>query len=123
MTVTVTVHELLAGIVPPVNVSVPGLVAFADAVTVPVVQLVAAFDTTALRRFKGYVSRNAAPVIAVVLGFVRVIVSVDVSLTATLTGKKDLATVGGSSTVSVELAAARLLPLLVVSPPAGMVFT
>ena len=53
MTVTVTVHELLAGIVPPEKTSVPGFVAFTDAVTVPVEQVVAALDTTALRRFRG----------------------------------------------------------------------
>lgn len=123
MTVTVTVHEPLAGIVPPENVSVPGLVAFTEAVTVPVVQVVAAFETTALRRFAGYVSVNAAPVIAVVLGFVRVMVSVEVSLTATLTGEKDLATVGGRSTCNVALDAAKFVPPLEVSPPAANVFT
>ena len=50
-------------------------------------------------------------------------VSVDSSLTATLTGENDLAMVGGRRTFKVALEAARLVPPLEASPLAAKVFT
>ena len=94
-TLTVTVQELLAGIVPPVKVNTPGLVPFGVAEGVPNGHVVDAFGTSALRRPAGYVSVKAAPVITVELGLVSVIVSNEFSLIATPVGVNDLATVGG----------------------------
>jgi hypothetical protein len=52
-TLTVTVQEPLAGIVPPVKARMPGLVAFGVAVGVPTGQVVDAFGTRAFRKFAG----------------------------------------------------------------------
>ena len=72
MTSIATVHELLAGIVPPVSES-----EFAVDDGVPP-QVVAMFGVVAVTRPAGYVSVNATPVIAAALAFVSVIVRRDV---------------------------------------------
>src|SRR5205814_5471288 len=98
VTVTVTVHEPLAGIVPPESATLPPPLA---AVTAPPTHVVAPFAGFALTRFAGYVSVNAAPVIAVALLFESVIVSVEVPLIPTAVGLNAFAIVGCASTVSV----------------------
>ena len=123
MTFTVMVQELLAGTDPPEKVRVPGLVAFGDAVTVPVGHVVEAPETTSLRRLTGYVSENAAPVIAVELGLVNVMINKAASLTATLPGANDFATRGGVNTVNVALDAIGFEPPLEVSAPTGNALT
>ncbi len=77
-TFTVTVQEPDAGMVPPESATLPPL---AVAVTVPPAHVVAPAGVAVLVTFTGYVSVNAAPVIAVAFAFVSVIVRIDVSPT------------------------------------------
>ncbi len=121
MTFTVTVHDPLAGIVPPEKLRVPGFVAFGVAVAVPTGHVVETFGTTAFRRLSGYVSAKLAPVIAADFGFVSVIVNRELALTATPVGENAFAIVGGCSTWTVALAALVFVPPLEVSPIAGNV--
>src|SRR5476649_1672623 len=73
VTFTVTVHEPLAGIVPAESATLAPPLA---AVTAPA-QVVAPAGVAVLTRPTGYVSVNAAPVIAVVFGLLSVMVSTD----------------------------------------------
>ncbi len=111
MTVTVTVHEPLAGIAPPVNVTLD-----APTVTVPP-QVVLALPETCMPLGKESV-RGAVNRAAVLLGLRRVIVRVDPAPEATLAGVKDFLSlgamlVGRAIAVKVATAGALLLPLLV----------
>lgn len=65
---------------------------------------------------------NAAPVIAVLFGFVRVIVSTEVPLTAIAPGEKDFDAVGGDKTVSVAFAATAFEPELADKEPTEIEF-
>ena len=76
------------------------------AVTVTPTHVVALLAAAALTRPTGYVSVNAAPVIAAALPLESVIVSVEAPLTPIALGPKALATVGCVNTVSVAVAAA-----------------
>ena len=116
VTVTVTVHEPLAGIVPPESATLAPPLA---AVTVPPAQVVAPEAGVALTRFAGYVSVNAAPVIAVALPLVSVTVSVDVPLRPIAVGLKAFAIVGCASTVSVA-EAPFAVPWFVVTLPVAL---
>ena len=92
-----TVHEPLAGIVPPESATLfPPLAA----VTAPTPQLVAPEAAAVFTRPAGYVSVNAAPVIAVVFAFVSVIVSTDVPPVPMDDGTKAFVAAGCPSTVS-----------------------
>src|SRR6266849_3195130 len=79
VTLTVTVHEPLAGTVAPESATLVPLLA---AVTVPPAQVVAPLALAVFTRFAGYVSVNAAPVTAVAFGLVSVIVSTEVAFAA-----------------------------------------
>src|SRR5438552_6616225 len=102
VTFTVTVHEPLAGIVPPESARDVPLFA---AVTVPP-HVVAPLAEAVLTRPAGYVSVNAAPVTATALPLVSVTVSTEVVPTETAAGVNDLAIAGCASTVSVAEAPA-----------------
>src|SRR5438552_1657153 len=114
VTFTVTVHEPLAGMVPPLNatlvplfaaVTVPaplaGTVPVAcatlppplAAVTLPPAHVVAPLALAVLTRFAGYVSVNAAPVTADAFGLVSVMVSTLVSPVPIELGENAFATV------------------------------
>src|SRR5438105_13424267 len=90
VTLTLTVQEPLAGIVPPLNVSD---VAAAAGVHVPP-QVVAAAGVAATCTPDGSASVNAAAVSGAVLLFVNVKVSVEMALTAIGRGANALAIVG-----------------------------
>ena len=90
VTLTLTVHEPLAGMVPPLKVSD---VAPAVGAQVPP-QVVAADGVAATCTPAGRPSVNAAPVSAPVLVLVSVKVSVETPLTAIGSGEKDLVRVG-----------------------------
>src|ERR1700674_2149300 len=113
-TLTVTVHEPLAGIVAPESATLGPLLA---AVTVPPTHVVVPFGVAVLVRFAGYVSVNAAPVIALAFGLVSVMVSVEATLTPTADGLKAFAIAGGPSTVSVAEAPATVPAFVVVTLP------
>jgi hypothetical protein len=113
VTFTVIVQEPDAGIVPPESAT---LLAPLFAVTAPPAQLVAPAGAAVFTRPAGYVSVTAAPVIAVVFGFVSVIVSTEVPFTPTAVGAKALVTIGAESTVSVAVAALAV-PVSVVTAP------
>ena len=91
VTFTVTVHEPLAGIVPPESATLLPLFA---AVTVPPAHVVAPPAAPRFTRPAGYVSVNAAPVIAVAFGLVSVMVSAEVPFTPIAAGANALAIVG-----------------------------
>ena len=117
---TVIVHAPLAGTMAPESTR---LVPLSAAVTVPPAQVVAPEAEAVFTRPTGYVSVNAAPVTAVVFGFVSVIVRTLVSLVPIEAGVKDLATVSWLATTSVSLAAPVLDPaFVVVSEPGASVF-
>ena len=80
---TVTVQDPFGGIVPPASCTVPAV-----CVTVPE-QVVAAVPATVVSP-AGSVSVSAAPVSAIAVGLVRVMVRVDVSPTVTADGEKVL---------------------------------
>ena len=117
-TLTVTVHEPLAGIVPLASATLLRLLA---AVTAPPAHVVAPLAAAVFTSPAGYVSVNAALVIAVAFGLVSVMVRTLGALTPTVAGVKDFAAVAVASTVSVMFAAPVLAPALVeVSPPIGI---
>ncbi len=119
VTFTVTVHEPLAGTVAPDNAALVPLLA---AVTVPPTHVVAPEADAVFTRPAGYVSVNAAPVIAVAFGLVSVIVITLTSFVPSDAGEKALATVRSVSTLKVALPAVVFEPaLVVVSPPIGIV--
>ena len=111
VTVAVTVHEPLAGIPPPVSETVEPLAALVPVQVPP--------GTEAVKP-DGKASVNAAPVIAVPVGLLNVIVSVAVPFSGTVAALKALA-MFGRATFKVALAAKTLLPMLEFTPPAGMV--
>ena len=91
VTLTVTLHEPLAGIVAPESATLaPAL----TAVTVPPAQVVAPEAGLAFTRFTGYVSVNAAPVIATAFGLASVMVSVEAPLMPTVAGLNALVMAG-----------------------------
>ena len=113
-----TVHEPLAGTVAAESATLPPPF---TAVTAPPAHVVAPLAEAVFTRFAGYVSVNAAPVTAVALGFVSVIVRTLVSLVPIEVGENAFATVREFSTDSEALAVAVLAPaLVVVSAPAAM---
>ncbi len=115
---TVTVHELLAGTVPPESATLAPPLA---AVTTPP-HVVAPLALAVFTRPAGYVSVNAAPVIAVAFGLVSVMVSTDALLVPIEAGVNDFATESAVATVSVSLADAVFAPpFAVVSAPAAIV--
>src|SRR5262252_1398887 len=91
VTVTVTVQEPFAGMVPLASARVPPPLA---AVTVPTPHVVAPPAGVAFTTPAGYVSVNVAPVIAEVFALVSVTVSVEVPPAAMVAGAKDLAAAG-----------------------------
>src|SRR5438874_9344833 len=95
VTFTVTVQLADAGIVAPESAALAPPLA---AVTVPPAHVVAPLAEAVLTRPAGYASVNAAPVMAVVLGFVSVMVSTDVAFGAIAAGVKDFAAVGAART-------------------------
>ena len=113
VTFTVTVHDPLAGMVPPASCTVLPLLA---AVTTPP-QVVAPPAAAVLVRPAGYVSVNAAPVIAVALELERVRVSTDAAPGATSDGLNDFAIVGWLRTVRVLNAAPDVPAFVVVTLP------
>jgi hypothetical protein len=121
VTFTFTVQEPLAGIDPPVRVIFELPV---TAVTDPPHVVLALPETN---RPVGNVSTKGAVSLAtVLLGFFKVMVSADTPPSAMVDGLKDLLSVGVEGTdvtAKVAEAGAVLLPLLVFSAPAGMVFT
>ncbi len=120
VTLTVTVHEPFAGTVPPESTRlVPPLAA----VTVPPTQLVAGEADAVFTIPAGYVSVKAAPVTAVPLPLLSVIVSTDVLPVPIAAGVNDLLAPSEPNTESEELAAVVLEPALVlVTAPIGSVF-
>ncbi len=119
VTLTVTVHDPVAGTVPPESATLIPLFA---AVTVPPAHVVAPLALAVFTRLAGYVSVKAAPVAAVAFGFVSVIVRTDTSVVPIEAGVNDLATVSAFNTVRLALAAAVLAPaFVVVSAPEAIV--
>jgi len=101
VTLTVTVHELLAAIVPPVNETVPDP---AVAVGVPLHVLLNPFGV-ATTKLAGKASVNPTPVSPTVAdGLVMVMVMVLVPPTEIVVGLNTLVVVGGATTVMVSVA-------------------
>lgn len=106
-TLTVIVHTLLAGIVPPASLRLPlpmARAAPAPSVKVPpqvlvVVVLINVMLPGAPATVLGKVSVNVTAVIAVAVGLVRVILRLDVTFDATVPGVNDLLMAGGFVTV------------------------
>jgi hypothetical protein len=118
VTVTVTIHEPLAGIEPPVKVTVE---LYWTAASVPP-QVVLA--RPAISRPAGIASTNGAVSVAAVLfGLLKVMMRVESSPTTIVGGLKALLTVGltitRGVTVKVAMAGAALLPLTVCNTPAA----
>jgi hypothetical protein len=92
---TLTVQELLAGIVPPVGLPNVSVVAPAvgDQVGEPP-QVVLALGVAATSSPLGRVSVNVTPVNCTLLGLLSVKVNIEVALTATVLGEKALVIVG-----------------------------
>lgn len=111
VTTAVTVHEPLAGMVPPEIDTVEPLAALVPTQVPP--------DVAAVKP-AGKVSVKAAPVMAVAVGLLRVIVSVAVLFSGTVTTSKALVMLG-RATFKVALVAATLEPMLDVTPPAAIV--
>jgi hypothetical protein len=99
VTLTVTVHDPLAGIVAPARVNPVPLGA---AVTLPP-HVVAPAGAAVLTRPAGYVSMSPAFVSAVVLGLVSVTVSTLAPPTVTAVGLNAFAIVGAASTSTSSL--------------------
>src|ERR1700687_5872221 len=119
VTFTLTAHELLAEIVPPLRLIE---VLPAVAVNVPPHVLVA-FGVAATCRPPGKVSVTATPLKAVpVFGLVMVKVRVEVPPTATLVGEKPLLMLGGATTVRPADAVLPVPPLLEVTLPLVLVY-
>jgi len=111
VTFTVTAHELLAEIVPPVRLIE---VLPAVAVNVPPLHVLVAPGVAATCKPDGKLSVTATPLKAVpVFGLVMVKVRVEVPLTATLVGEKALVMLGGATTVSVAVLLVAPVPPLV----------
>ena len=111
VTVAVTVHDPLAGMVPALRDTVEPLAVFVPTQVPP--------ETLAVRP-AGKVSVKAAPVIAKTVGLVKVRVNVAVPFKGTVATLKALL-MSGTATFRVALAATALLPMLELTPPAGMV--
>src|SRR6266849_4989552 len=119
VTSTLTAHELLAVIVPPVRLMVvsPG----AGANVPPHVLLEP--GTAATCRPSGKVSLTATPLKAVpVLGLVMVKVRVEVPPTEVLVGEKALLMLGGATTVTLAIAVLPVPPLVEVTLPLVLVY-
>jgi hypothetical protein len=101
VTVTVTVHDPLAGTTAPAKVNVA---VAPTAVAVPLAQVVLAAGALAFTRPEGYASANAAPVIAAVFEFVSVMTSVEVPATIIDAASNDTATAGGPMIIVAALA-------------------
>ena len=128
-TCTVSVHTLAAGIVAPVNFTLSLPTAKAPPVEVvkapPQVLVVTVSNKVILpgapADVLGNMSTTAALVIAVVVGFVSVIVKVDTAFAATVPGVNDLLKAGACVTVSDWLPAVLAPALLLDTAPAAMV--
>ena len=107
----VTVHEPLAGIVPPAIDTVEPLAALVPTQVPPGVAAV---------KPAGNVSVKAAPVIAVAVGLLKVMVSMSVLFSGTVVTLNALVILG-RATFKVALVAATLEPMLDVTPPAAIV--
>jgi len=119
VTFTLTAHELLAAIVPPLRLIE---VLPAVAVNVPP-QPSLAFGVAATCRPDGKLSVTATPLNAVELfGLVMVNVMVDVPPTEVLVGEKALLILGGASTVRSADAVLPVPPLLEVTLPLVLVY-
>lgn len=127
---TVIVHTFVAGIEPPVNLMplLPDARAPpAVSVSVPPQLLVVVVSNKVMlpgapAPVFGKKSVNVALFNAEDVGFVRVIVSVDTVLGATVLGIKDLLTDGAGVTVNVWLVDVFVPALLLDTAPAGIVF-
>ena len=120
MTVTVTVQLLFAAIVAPLTPTVVEVW-----LAVPAVHVVAALAACVVTP-AGKVSVNAAPVRATAFELPNVIVSVLVPPAAIVVGLKALTTVGGVSALTLSVADVGVVlepPFVVVTAPAGIVFT
>src|SRR5687768_2531085 len=89
----------------------------AAAVTAPPAQVVAPAGVPVFAIAAGYVSVNAAPLIAVVFGLVSVIVSTEVPPGPIEAGANTLVAVGGESTASVAEAPGTVPAFVVVTLP------
>ena len=123
VTALVTLIEIAqlppAAILPPASASdVP----FGNPVTVPP-QVLTIPGVAVLNSCTGYVSVNAAPLIAMAFGLFNVIVSTEMPLIAIAPGEKAFTAVGGESTVNVAVAATAFEPELADNPPTGIEFT
>ena len=119
VTFTVTVQEPLAGIEPPVKVTVE---LPATAVTVPPTHVVPAPPEITMPA--GNVSTSGAVRVAtVLLGLLKVMVRSEIPPVMMVAGLKDLLSVGGTIaagvTIKVAAAGTVLLPLLVCNAPAA----
>jgi hypothetical protein len=122
VTRTVTTQAPFAGIAPPVKVTVE---LAAMAVTTPPQVLLALLPDTVTPLGRESI-RGAVMVAMVLLGFVKVIVRVEVPPAVIVAGLNDLLSTGATFagvTVNVEIAGPALLPLLVCNAPAATVFT
>jgi len=121
VTFTVTAHELLAEIVPPLRLIE---VLPAVAVNVPPLHVLVAPGVAATCRPAGKLSVTATPLKAVpVLGLVMVNVMVDVPPTEVLVGEKALLMLGGATTVTLAvLLLAPVPPSVELTAPVVLVF-
>ena len=107
----ITVHEPLAGMVPPEIDTVEPLAALVPTQVPPGVAAV---------KPAGKVSVKAAPVMAVAVGLLKVMVSVAVLFSGTVAAPNALVILG-RATFRVALVAATFAPMLDVTPPAAIV--
>jgi hypothetical protein len=110
VTVAVTVHEPLAGIVPPVKPTVDPLAVFVPAHVPPGAEVT---------KPAGTLSVNAAPVIATAVGLLSVMVSVDVPFIGTVEILNALL-ISGRATFNVALVPTEFVPILELTDPAAM---
>jgi len=118
VTFTLTAHEVLAAIVPPLKLMVVSPAAGAN---VPP-QVLLAPGTVATCRPAGKGSVTATPLKAVALGLVMVNVRVDVPPTEVLVGEKPLLILGGATTVRPADAVLPVPPLVEVTLPLVLVY-
>ena len=111
LTTAVTVHEPVAGIVPPDIDTVEPLAALVPTQVPPGVDAV---------KPDGIVSVKAAPVMAVAVGLLKVMVSVAVVLIGMVAALNALVMLG-RATFKVALVPVTFEPMLEVTPPAAMV--
>lgn len=109
--VAVTVHEPLAGIVPPLIETVEPLAVFVPTQVPPGIDAA---------RPDGSVSVKAVPVIAVAVGLINVMVSVEAPFSATVCAVNALLMLG-RATFNVALVPTALLPMLELTAPAAIV--